>query len=197
MTFDAVPAAQLEPVRKKLSRLKRAQVPSEAVTAAQPHSPAPAAFDAAPRALSDRTNLDSCPEPASHLSPPMSPITTAPEPSASPPNSPAQSLPRSENSPKVSEKSAAEVDYWDSEDELEAELTRRERAEGFHAESATSSGQTNSCGWTTWWLRCSCLSLLSLVLLTCDLDTMVVLKGRSQAALYNCRRQSPNRWWRQ
>ncbi|KAL0051020.1 hypothetical protein WJX82_000735 [Trebouxia sp. C0006] len=69
----------------------------------------------------------------------MLPTTTAPEPSASPPNSPAQSLPGSENSPQVSEKSAAEVDYWDSEDELEAELTRRERAEGFHAESATSS----------------------------------------------------------
>jgi hypothetical protein len=149
MTFDAVPAAQLEPVRKKLSRLKRAHVPSEAVTAAQPHSPALAAFDAAPRALSDRTNLDPCPEQASHLSPPMSPTTTAPEPSASPPNSPAQSLLGSANSPKVSEKSAAEVDYWDSEDELEAELTRRERAEGFHAESATSSGQTKICRWTT------------------------------------------------
>ncbi|DBA81997.1 TPA: hypothetical protein ACH3X1_016807 [Trebouxia sp. C0004] len=139
MLFDAVPAAQLEPIRKKLSRLKRAHVPSEAVTSAQPHSPALAAFDAATRALSDKTNLDLCPEPASHISPPMSPITTAPGPSASPPISSVQSLPGSENSPKFSEKSAAEVDYWDSEDELEAELTRRERAEGFHAESATSS----------------------------------------------------------
>ncbi|KAA6429962.1 MAG: hypothetical protein FRX49_00394 [Trebouxia sp. A1-2] len=139
MTFDAMPAVHLELVRKKLSRLKRAHVPSEAVTAAQPHSPAVAAFDAAPRALSDRTNLESCPEPASHLSPLMPPTTTAHEPSASPPNSPAQTLLGSENSPKVSEKSAAQIDYWDSEDELEAELTRRERAEGFHAESATSS----------------------------------------------------------
>ncbi|KAL0026401.1 hypothetical protein WJX79_006534 [Trebouxia sp. C0005] len=59
MTFDAMPAVHLELVRKKLSRLKRAHVPSEAVTAAQPHSPAVAAFDAAPRALSDRTNLES------------------------------------------------------------------------------------------------------------------------------------------
>ncbi len=196
MTFDAVPAAQLEPVRKKLSRLKRAHVPSEAVTAAQPHSPALAAFDAAPRALSDRTNLDPCPEQASHLSPPMSPTTTAPEPSASPPNSPAQSLLGSANSPKVSEKLAAEVDYWDSEDELEAELTRRERAEGFHAESQVkpkfAAGQH-----ATLLFECSCLSLLFLVLLICDLDTMVVLKGRPQAALYNCRRQSPSRWWRQ
>ena len=38
------------------------------------------------------------------------------------------------------DQSESHNDYWDSEDELEAELKKRERAEGFHAGSATPSG---------------------------------------------------------
>lgn len=146
MTFDSAPGLEPEP-KKKLSRLKRACPPSDtaAETAVQPLSPAHAAMDVAPHALSDRTNLGFCPKQASHPSPPpVSPTQTASEPPASPCKSVAQSLQGSDNEGSdCPGQSAAGNDYWDSEDELEVELTRRERAEGFHADSATSSGNTS------------------------------------------------------
>lgn len=160
MSFDAPAAAASEPVKRKLSRLKRAVPISAPRTAAQQHLPHDCT---APQALVDRTNTNSVRKQAPTASPELSPergslgaasspIQTSADPS--PTSSPQLAQTSSEN--QASEqpaqidvedaqadqppKSPAENDYWDSEDELEAELTRRERAEGFHADSSTSSG---------------------------------------------------------
>ena len=141
MDFNTLPAVQPAPVRKRLSRLKRAHAPTEQVTAAENQSSVATAADAAPRALSDRTNIGVVLEPALHASPPESPTSSASGSPASPSKSPVQDSQHTEESehPRQTE---TENDYWDSEDELEAELTRRECAEGFHADSPTSSGES-------------------------------------------------------
>ncbi len=140
MTFDTVPDAHPEPARKRLSRLKRANAPAERAAAAADHSTPSAARNTTPRALSDRTNISVGPEQTAHSQPPLSPTRPASEPSASPSKSLEGSPGSDDEGSKHPEQSAAENDYWDSEDELEVELTRRERAEGFHADSAASSG---------------------------------------------------------
>ena len=166
MLFDhpAVPA--IEPATRKFSRLKRAQgTGTESGMPAQQQVPSPSAFNATAGALSDRTNTAAATEQNRLRSPRPSPAVS-PGAAKSPSSSPKQSSPHasatsnrqtspsasedvvphqkaqveSDNEQNSSSKAASQNDYWDSEDELEAELTRRERAEGFHADSATSSG---------------------------------------------------------
>lgn len=163
MSFDAPAAASAEPVRRKLSRLKRAVHASAPTFAAQQQLPA--VSDTFPRALVDRTNTNTIREQASSRRPELSParVFLAANNAASSPNQPSAHLDAASSSPEKASaesqdseqpaqmeavdthavylpKSPPDNDYWDSEDELEAELTRRERAEGFHADSATSSG---------------------------------------------------------
>lgn len=163
MSFDAPAAAVPEPVKPILSRLKRAaRVPTSSMAARQQ---LPAVSEACPQALVDRTNIVR--EQASSRPPALSPARVSSAAANSAANSPGQpsaassAAPSSQPANASSEsrdseqavqmkavdqhavqapKSPPDNDYWDSEDELEAELTRRERAEGFHADSATSSG---------------------------------------------------------
>ena len=165
MSFDAPAAAAPEPVKRKLSRLKRAVHVSAATTTA--HQPLPAVPEAFPQALVDRTNTNTVREQASSRPHELSPArvsSAAANSAASSPSQPSADLSaasgrqpanassESQDSEQPAQMEAVDVhaaqppksppenDYWDSEDELEAELTRRERAEGFHADSATSSG---------------------------------------------------------
>lgn len=164
MSFDAPAAAVPEPAKPKLSRLKRAAHVSVPNTAAQHQLPA--VSEASPQALVDRTNTNIAREQVSlrplELPPARgssaaansaasSPSQPSANRSAAPSRQPANAsseTPDSEQAVQVeaveehavqAPKSPPDNDYWDSEDELEAELTRRERAEGFHANSATSS----------------------------------------------------------
>lgn len=166
MSFDAPAAAALEPVKQKLSRLKRAVRISTPNIAAQ-HQLSHLS-NAAPQALVDKTNNNTARRQTPPRSPELSPekaSSGADNNPASSPNQPSAELSansdrqpmhascESENleEPAQMESEDAladqppnappENDYWDSEDELEAELTRRERAEDFHADSATSSGR--------------------------------------------------------
>ena len=166
MSFDAPAVAASEPIKRKLSRLKRAVPVSAPSTAAQqPH------VSAVPQALLDRTNSNTVRKQAPGTGPQLSPergfsdATSSPnQPSADPsPDSspqPAHTPSHSQDSEQPAQmesenaqadqppNSPPDNDYWDSEDELEAELTRRERAEGFHADSVTSSGCLNAhVGW--------------------------------------------------
>ena len=147
--FDQAPAAQLQPVKRKLSRLKRAQTPAEQRSTEQ-HSPA-AALSSPPQALSDRTNIAAAPQksPAAALSPTETNPAPVPSPAQSPQSSPSGAANSDSDQPEQSE---SHNDYWDSEDELEAELTRREKAEGFHADSAASAGMISTA------LQCCCNS---------------------------------------
>lgn len=159
MSFDAPAATVSEPVKRKLSRLKRAVPILAPSTAAQQHLPH---VSNVPQALVDRTNTDSIrkqgPPTSLELSPERgslgaasSPVQTSANPSPTCSPQPAHTSSENQDSEQPAQidfdaqadqppKSPAESDYWDSEDELEAELTRRERAEGFHADSSTSSG---------------------------------------------------------
>ena len=166
MSFDAPDAAALEPVKQKLSRLKRAvRISTPNTTAQQQLSHL---SHGAPQALVDKTNNNTAKRQSSPRSPELSPekaSSGADSNPASSPNQPSAELSAnsdrqpghascaSENSGQPAQmesedaladqapSASPENDYWDSEDELEAELTRRERAEGFHADSATSSGR--------------------------------------------------------
>ena len=160
MSFDAPAAAASEPVKRKLSRLKRAVPVSAPSTAAQQQLPH---VSAVPQALLDRTNSNTVRKQAPPTGPQLSPErsfsgatssrnqpSTDPSPDSSPQPAHTSSKTQASEQPAQTEsaiaqaseppKSSPEIDYWDSEDELEAELTRRERAEGFHADSMTSSG---------------------------------------------------------
>lgn len=167
MSFDAPAATASEPVKRKLSRLKRAVpilVPS---TAAQQHLPQ---VSNVPQALVDRTNINSVRKQAPPKSPELSPNRGSLGAASSPIQTSADTSPTSSPQPahKSSEdqgseqpaqldsedaqadqppKSPAKSDYWDSEDELEADLKRRERAEGFHADSSVSSGWAQGAVW--------------------------------------------------
>lgn len=165
MSFDQPAIAAAEPATRKFSRLKRALPGAESEVAAQQQMPSPSALNATARALSDRTNTAAVTEQTRLRSPQPSPAVSsgAAKSSSSSPKQPslhvsaasgrqmAQAAPKdvesqhtaqeeSEDEQNVDSKAASQSDYWDSEDELEAALTRRERAEGFHADSATSSG---------------------------------------------------------
>lgn len=166
MSFDAPAATTSEPVKRKLSRLKRAVPISAPNTAAQQQLPH---VCNAPQALVDRTNTNSVRKQAAPTSPELSPeraslgaasspsqTSADPSPTSSP--QPAHTSSENQGSEQPAQidiedaqnqppKSPAENDYWDSEDELEAELTRRERAEGFHADSSTSSGWAQETSW--------------------------------------------------
>ena len=154
--FDQAPASQLQPVNRKLSRLKRAQSPAEQ-RSTERHSPA-AALSSPPHALSDRTNIAaSHKSPAAALSPTRSNSAPVPSRAQSPQSSPSGAAHSDSGQPEQSE---SHNDYWDSEDELEAELTRREKAEGFHADSAASAGMISPA------LQCYCNSTTSYVSLS-------------------------------
>ena len=160
MSFDTPAITASEPVKRKLSRLKRAVPVSAPSTAAQQQLPH---VFTDPQALVDRTNSNTVRKQAPPTSPQLSPesdfsgaASSPDQPSAHPsPNSspqPAHTSSKSQDSQQPAQmesedaqadqppKLSPENDYWDSEDELEAELTRRERAKGFHAGSVTSSG---------------------------------------------------------
>ena len=163
MSFDK-PAQQVpEPARKKFSRLKRAQpVTKPDSTARQDPS---TLHMMTTQALSDTTNIEAkSAQPLIRLDAPSQarsqPLADR-SASSSLRKSPTQASPLSavqaaslmsdegkdeqqqaqDDQDTQASPSATANDYWDSEDELEAELTRREKAEGFHAESAMSPGQ--------------------------------------------------------
>lgn len=167
MSFDAPATTASEPVKRKLSRLKRAvpaSAPSRAAQQQLPH------VSAVSQALVDRTNGNTVRKQTPPTSPQLSPerdfsgaASSPNQPSADPsPNSslqPANTFPKNQDSQQPAQmesedaqadqpsKSSTGNDYWDSEDELEAELTRRERAEGFHSGSVTSSGLPQGACW--------------------------------------------------
>ena len=166
--FDMITAAVPEPARKQLSRLKRALSVAQTGLAALQQAPHLSAPATTARALTDKTNTSAATEQAS-LRPLAASRTgsnsAAAKSSSSSPKQPspccssmsdrqpaASDCTRQSSQPPAlmdmsdheadpSSKAASEEDYWDSEDELEAELTRRERAEGFHADSPTPTGK--------------------------------------------------------
>ena len=167
MSFDAPTTTVSEPVKQKLSRLKRAVPVSAPSTAAQQQLPL---VSAVPQALVDKTNSNTIGKQAPPTGPQLSPervfssaASSPNQPSADPSLTstpqPAHTCSESQDSQQPAQmeskdaeadqppKSAPENDYWDSEDELEAELMRRERAEGFHADSVTSSGLPQCACW--------------------------------------------------
>ena len=167
MSFDTPATIASEPVKQKLSRLKRAVPISAPSTAAQQQLPH---VSTAPQALVDRTNSNTVRKQAPSTGPQLPPergfsgaASSPNQPSADPsPNSspqPAHTSSESQNSQQPAQMesedaqpdhppmSPHENDYWDSEDELEAELTRRERAEGFHADSESPSGLPQCACW--------------------------------------------------
>lgn len=133
MNFDAVVAAP-QPSGRKLSRLKRAglselETESNKVAAASP-------TQQQGTALQDMTNtLPASSDASQH----MAAVSQA---SSDASTGKAVSEPQSPGSVRASpaQSHSEQQDYWDSEDELEAELTKRERAEGFHAGSPSASG---------------------------------------------------------
>ena len=133
MNFDAVVAAP-QPSGRKLSRLKRAglselEKDSNKVAAASP-------TQQQGTALQDMTNtLPASSDTSQH----MAAVSQA---SSDASTGKAVSQPQSPGSVRASpaQSHSEQQDYWDSEDELEAELTKRERAEGFHAGSPSASG---------------------------------------------------------
>lgn len=143
INFDEVVAAP-QPSVRKLGRLKKAGINEAKMDPATPAAPAP--LQSTSSALLDMTNL----QPARSDAPPQSPAASqmSAEASASQDLTSAQSPSGSAQSAHVKASPAqshSEQDYWDSEDELEAELTKRERAEGFHAASPSASGCNNGC----------------------------------------------------
>lgn len=167
MSFDTPAATASEPVKRKLSRLKRALPILAPSTAAQQHLPH---VCKASQALVDRTNTNSFRKQAPLTSPELSPergslgaasspIQTSADPSPTSSPQPTHTSSERQGSEQPAQidfedvqadqppKSPAENDYWDSEDELEVELKRRERAEGFHADSSTSSGWAQGASW--------------------------------------------------
>lgn len=129
INFDTDAAPQ--PSSRKLSRLKKAGVSearreSKIAPAASPEN----------TVLHDLTNT----QPSSSAAPQHMPAASqsSSDASASKIASEVPSPASVKASPARSQD--AEQDYWDSEDELEAELTKRERAEGFHVDSPSASG---------------------------------------------------------
>lgn len=130
LTFDADIASPMHLPTRKLNRLKRAGGRQQDQVA----SATSAGDNEKSSALADVTNL----KPASSDTYELAP--TPPGPSSEPSQSDLEDQPEVSPSQDPYAQPQAEQDYWDSEDELEAELTKRERAEGFHADSPSASG---------------------------------------------------------
>ena len=124
--IDAAP----QPSSRKLSRLKKA-----AVSEARRESNIAPAASPENTVLHDLTNT----QPSSSAAPQHMPAASQSSSDASANQNASEVLsPASVKASPV--RSQDEQDYWDSEDELEAELTKRERAEGFHLDSPSASG---------------------------------------------------------
>ena len=137
MDFDKLHEVEPQAPKRKLSRLKRAQTQAEPAVTALHQSPVTPNTEH--HALSDRTNIDKGSQPHHAASP--SPTAASAGPLAGAPESPhASSVAASPTHSDRLGQSASHNNYWDSEDELEAELTKREWAEGFHMGSVTPSG---------------------------------------------------------
>ena len=154
--FELLASAVPELPRTKHRRLQRAPLVSHFSSTDQQQAPASLAFGSKTGALMDRTNTDTARDEVLHRfavqigSPSRTDKTSSSSPKQpSPPASsvsdrqPASATADSDDSGKVHQlntadvnsdqplQSASENEYWDSEDELQAELTRREHAEGF------------------------------------------------------------------